>query len=163
MAGYQFFIRFGHLFRFCPVISNHFWNLASFKHSSWIWILMYFWIHSRNCRKNSNLFFQEHVLRVFVLFKRSVNSMMSRRNIKGFFVWHGKVFYVWCLVSLFEKGYYKVSPFLWFITHGYGRRTTKTYLSTLGEIHERGKKRHIVRCACFVAYTHICIQYLEVS
>ena len=113
---------------------------------------MYFWIHSRNCRKNSNFFFQEHVLRVFVLFKRSVNSMMSRRNIKGFFVWHGKVFYVWCLVSLFEKGYYKVSPFLWFITHGYGRRTTKTYLSTLGEIHERGKKAH--RSVCLLCSLH---------
>ena len=137
MGAYQFFIRFGH-----QVLSSYFKPFLKPGLLLQTFILnMYFWIHSRKLqKKNSDFFFQEHVPRVFVLFKRSVNSMMSRRNIKGFFVWHGKVFYVWCLVSLFEKGYYKVSPFLWFITHGYGRRTTKTYLSTLGEIHERGKR-----------------------
>ena len=141
MAGYQFFIRFGHLFRFCPVISNHSFKkpglLQTFM-SSWICIFVSI---VGTAEKTPISFFKNTFYESLSFSKgQSIQWCPSRRNIKGFFVWHGKVFYVWCLVSLFEKGYYKVSPFLWFITHGYGRRTTKTYLSTLGEIHERGKR-----------------------
>ena len=159
MAGYQFFIR--HLFRFCPVISNH-----SFKKPGLLqtFILnIYFWIHSRNCRKKLQFLFsrtrstslcpfqkvsqfndvQKKYKRIFCLTWKSLLCLMSSLSIwKGvlqgfsFFV----IYYPWVWPPHHQNVPFNLRGNTW-----------------------KGKKRHIVRCACFVAYTHICIQYLEVS
>ena len=129
-----------------------------------VWILPMFDINPSlgTAEEISHFFFQEHILPVCPFQKVSQFNDVQKKYKRIFCLTWKSLLCLMSSLSIWKGVLQGFSFFVIYYPWVWPPHHQNVPFNLRGNTW-KGKKRHIVRCACFVAYTHICIQYLEVS